>query len=83
MDLNFLPSGVAPAHQLISGPGTVFNTNTGVTTPSAAETYFGLPVVGFAVQLFNNGTLTTAGGLGVQAFYTGSFIHRYSRLITP
>jgi hypothetical protein len=83
MDLNFLPSGVAPAHLLASGASTVFNTNTGATVASASETYFGLPVVGFAVQLFNNGTLTGPGGLGVQAFYTGSFIHRYSRLITP
>jgi hypothetical protein len=74
---------VFPAHQLISGPSTVFNTNTGATVGSAAETYFGLPVVGFAVQSFNNGTLVGSTGLPVQAFYTGSFIHRYTRLITP
>ena len=83
MALNFLPTGIAPAHQLISGPSTVFNTNTGATVANPSETYNGLPVVGFAVQLFNNGTLTGPGGLGVQAFYTGSFIHRYTRLITP
>ena len=78
-----MPAGVLPAHQLISTASTVFNTNTGATVASAAETYFGLPVVGFAVQSFNNGTLVSAAGLPVQAFYTGSFIHRYTRLITP
>jgi hypothetical protein len=84
MDMNFLPSGVTPSHQLINNTAlatTVVNTNTGTTTTFGTATYNGLPVVGFAAQSFNNGTLVSSG-LPVQAFYTGSFIHKYTRLIT-
>jgi len=47
---------------------------------SGTFTYQGLPVVGFAVQSFTNGTLVV-GGVNVLANYGGNFIHRYTTLI--
>jgi hypothetical protein len=85
VSLNFFPSTITlPVHQLIGGGTVRVSTATGAPQPGspfATATYNGLPVVGFAVQLFNNGTLTTQGGQGIQAFYTGSFVHKYTRLI--
>jgi hypothetical protein len=43
-------------------------------------TWQGLPVVGFAVQSFTNGTLVV-GGTNVLANYGGNFGHRYTTLI--
>ena len=79
----FPPTVGAPRHQLIGGTTTSVNTGTGVATTSPAATYNGLPVVGFAAEYFNNGTLTGPGGTGVQAFYTGAFTHKFTRNITP
>lgn len=42
----------------------------------------GLPVVGFMVRSFKNGTLNCGSG-GCQGNYGGSFSHRYRRLIEP
>jgi hypothetical protein len=82
VSLNWLaPTVTAPVHQLIGGPTIRISTSTGVSTTQAQATYNGLPVVGFAAQSFNNGTLTGPGGIGVQAFYVGTFIHKYSRFI--
>jgi len=61
-------------------------TTTQVTgaTATAAGTFFGLPVIGFAAQTFTNGTLTvpvTGGTSLVQANYAGTFAHRGTRLV--
>ena len=80
--MNFFPTTVTGTlHQLIGGATIRASTATGTTTTQTSATYNGLPVIGFATQLFNNGTLTGPGGQGVQAFYTGSFVHKYTRLI--
>jgi len=82
VSLNFFPSSITgTVHQLIGGNTIRASTATGVTSTQTTATYNGLPVIGFATQLFNNGTLTIPGGQGVQAFYTGSFIHKYTRFI--
>jgi hypothetical protein len=52
----------------------------GSTTAQATVTYTGLPVVGFAVQNFNNGVLSV-GGATVLSNYGGGFVHKTSRLI--
>jgi hypothetical protein len=44
------------------------------------KTYLGLPVVGFAVQSFTNGTLVV-GGTSVLANYGGNFVHKYATQI--
>ncbi len=82
VDLNLFGGVTGPVHQLIGGTTNVTSTATGVTTAFPQATYNGLPVVGFGAQYFNNGTLTGPGGTGVQAFYTGAFMHRYNRVIT-
>jgi len=80
--VNFLPGSVTgTTHQLVGGPTIRTSTATGLSSTQTSATYFGLPVVGFAAQYFNNGTLTVPGGTGVQAFYAGSFAHRYTRII--
>jgi hypothetical protein len=81
VSLNFFPATVTlPVHQLIGGATIRSSTATGVSSVQTTATYNGLPVIGFAAQSFNNGTLV--GPLGpVQAHYTGSFLHKYTRLI--
>lgn len=48
-------------------------------TGGVAHTYAGLPVIGFAVQDFNN--LNAAPG--VMATYGGNFFHKATRIVTP
>jgi hypothetical protein len=48
--------------------------------PMSNGTFIGLPVIGFAVQTFNNGTLTSGASL-IQSQYGGNFAHKYSRVI--
>ena len=82
VSLNFFPSSITfPVHQLIGGGTIRTSTATGTSSAQATATYNGLPVIGFATQLFNNGTLPNPAGGSIQAFYTGSFIHKYTRLI--
>jgi len=69
-------------HQL-TGPGsTVFNTRTGQTIGTTSTTFNGLPVIGFAAIVFENGTLTS-GGVNIQSNYGGNFNHKFTRSITP
>lgn len=44
--------------------------------------FFGLPVTGFMIRTFSNGTLTCATG-ACQGNYASLFDHAYSNLITP
>ena len=52
---------------------------TGFST-GLTKTYLGLPVVGFAVQSFTNGTLVV-GGTNVLANYGGNFVHKTTTTI--
>jgi hypothetical protein len=45
-----------------------------------SKTYLGLPVVGFAVQTFTNGTLVV-GGVLIGENYGGNFVHKYTTTI--
>ena len=49
--------------------------------PASVQTYYGLPMTGFAVQRYANGTLGRAEG-SVLANYAGLFNHRYHKTIT-
>jgi hypothetical protein len=81
VSLNFLPLSVTlPVHQLIGGQTVRQDTTSFTLTSQATATYNGLPVIGFAAQSFNNGTLVGPTG-PVQAHYTGSFLHKYTRFI--
>ncbi len=68
-----------PAHYLPSFSTTI----TPLVGPPTTGTvsYFGLPVIGFAVQSFNNGTLTNQAGALVQSQYGGNFVHKGTRRI--
>ena len=85
LKLGFFPgtipsmSTASTIHRLASANST-FTPVPGTTGGTTAATYFGLPVVGFAVQNFNNGTLTVGGAAVVQN-YGGNFVHKYTRLI--
>jgi hypothetical protein len=67
-------------HELINTTNTLI-TNIGSSTSSGnTVTYVGLPVVGFAVQTFSNGTLSV-GGVNVLSNYGGNFIHKYQTIV--
>ena len=78
------PTGItgasATVHELINTTNTLI-TNIGSSTSSGnTVTYIGLPVVGFAVQTFTNGTLLI-GGVNVLSNYGGNFIHKYQTIV--
>jgi hypothetical protein len=67
-------------HQL-TGPGsTVFDTRTGTVAVTATTTFNGLPVIGFAATIFENGTLTS-GGVALQSNYGGNYNHKLTKSI--
>ncbi len=62
---------------LYGGPTTTVNLGVNAQTSSAfSATYHGLPVVGFAVQAYNNNVLVV-NGKNVQSTYGADFVHRY------
>ncbi|MDQ6621143.1 MAG: hypothetical protein M3Z31_15850 [Pseudomonadota bacterium] len=78
--IGFFPATVTgQVHRLTTSTST-FTPVPGTTGATAAATYFGLPVVGFAVQNFSNGNLTV-GGVTIGQNYGGNFMHKYTRLI--
>jgi hypothetical protein len=58
-----------------------------VVTPPAVTTFNGLPVTGFMIRTFNNGTLSCTGATGAsgscQGTYSALFNHSYRNTITP
>jgi hypothetical protein len=55
-------------------------TTVGGGTVTEAVSYVGLPVIGFAVESYNNGTLS---GSSVLSNYAGDFVHKGTRAIVP
>ena len=83
-DLQFpqvLGSGLVDpvAHRLISG--VTLRTNIVGAVAVGTATYLGLPVVGFAVQSFTNGTLSDGLGGRIQSNYGGNFVHKTKRTV--
>ena len=58
-------------------------TNGRHTLGTSSGTFSGLPVIGFAAQTFNNGTLTDAAGKLIQSQYGGNFVHKYTPGLAP
>jgi hypothetical protein len=80
LNLGF-PSPIAGAaanvHTLINVANTAITTIGGGTTFGNTVTYFGLPVVGFAVVSYSNGTLTVGQPpVNVLSNYGGNFKHK-------
>lgn len=85
MRMGFFPGSItAPVHQLRAPAGsTTFTTIAGGTSAPTTATYFGLPVVGFAVQSFTNGNLPPVNGVSTLSNYGGNFVHKGSRFVIP
>jgi len=83
LDLGFFPASVSGAiHSLGNDTTTVIDPT--VTPPfvgaAGPATYFGLPVVGFAVQSFTNGVLIV-NGQATLSDYGGNFVHKGTRIV--
>jgi hypothetical protein len=83
LDLGFFPTTVTGAVHTLPNDTTTFVDPT-FTPPfvssTGGATYFGLPVVGFAVQSFTNGALTV-GGVTTLSNYGGNFVHKGTRFV--
>jgi len=74
-------AGASPTvHELINTTNTLITDIGSSTSSGQTVTYIGLPVVGFAVQTFSNGTLSV-GGVNVLSNYGGNFIHKYQTIV--
>ena len=49
----------------------------------STTTFTGLPIIGFGVQTFFNGTLTDASNRLIQSSYGGNFVHKYKKTFAP
>jgi hypothetical protein len=76
---NATSDGNSP-HSLTNFNTTITNIGGGSTSGTTVS-YIGLPVIGFAVESYNNGTLTGANGSQVQSQYGGNFVHKGTRSI--
>jgi len=77
--LAFVYSGA----KLIGGLTTTVDLLNGGTTSFPVDaTYAGLPVVGFAVQAYNN-NLIVVNGKNIQSTYGADFGHRFTTKVTP
>jgi hypothetical protein len=83
LDIGFFPETVTGAVHTLTND-TTFVIDPSFTPPLgpdlATATYFGLPVVGFAVQSFANGAITV-GDTAVLSNYGGNFVHKGTRFI--
>ena len=68
--------------QAISVGSDTFATGTFAAVDPNATVFFGLPVTGFMIRTFSNGTLTCATG-ACQGNYASLFDHAYRNLIAP
>jgi len=73
--LGFVRSTAARFHTLANITNTVHVWGASSFSTGLTKTYLGLPVVGFAVQSFTNGTLVV-GGASVLANYGGNFVQK-------
>ncbi|MEP7206592.1 MAG: hypothetical protein ABI920_06615 [Casimicrobiaceae bacterium] len=80
MRMGFFPGSQGISHVLRSPAGGTTTTFAGGGTSGTDVTYYGLPVVGFAVQSFLNGTIVV-GGASVLSNYGGNFVHKYTTLV--
>ncbi|HEX8009613.1 MAG TPA: hypothetical protein VF814_01525 [Casimicrobiaceae bacterium] len=78
--LGFARSTSSPVHTLGNITATTHTWGVSGFSTGLTKTYLGLPVVGFAVQSFANGTLVV-GGTNVLANYGGNFVHKTTTTI--
>ena len=83
LDIGFFPTTVTGAVHTLPNNRTTFIDPTVVppfVSTSGPATYFGLPVVGFAVQSFANGAINV-GGVNTLSNYGGNFVHKGTRFV--
>ena len=83
LDIGFFPSTVTGAvHTLPNGNSTFVDPTIAPPFVSTAgpATYFGLPVVGFAVESVTNGAITV-NGVSTLSNYGGNFVHKGTRFV--
>jgi hypothetical protein len=78
--LGFVTSTASTFHTLGNRTGTTHVWGVSGFSTGLTKTYLGLPVVGFAVQTFSNGTLTVGGVLTAEN-YGGNFVHKTTTVI--
>ncbi len=81
LTLGFFPSSVTGVVHTLGNAATTRAVLGQAPSASGPATYFGLPVVGFAAQSFNNGTLTVGTATNVQSSYAGAFVQKGTRRI--
>jgi hypothetical protein len=79
--LDFVPEGPLPG--LASLPGSTRTEIAGGQVTTGSHLHRGLPVIGFTVRTFSNGTLTCTGAGSCQGNYGGAFGLKYRRTISP
>ena len=80
LKLGFARSTSSTFHTLGNSTGTTHVRGASSFSTGLTKTYLGLPVVGFAVQSFNNGTLVVGGATVVQN-YGGNFVQKATTTI--
>jgi hypothetical protein len=74
---------INPTAKLVGGETTILSIVNGATQSTVpSSTYFGLPVVGFAVISYNNNVIVV-NGKNIQSTYGVDFAHRTHTNITP
>jgi hypothetical protein len=74
-----IPGKKGTVHELINVAATTITVPGGATTSGVTTTYVGLPVIGFALSSFANGTLVVGTPpTTVLSNYGGNFVHKTS-----
>ena len=81
LNLGFFPATVTGTFHTLANTNTTIVGSTGSFSSGNIVTYFGLPLVGFMVESFANGTLLV-GGVNVLSNYGGNFVHKTTTFIT-
>jgi len=81
LKLGFARSTASPFHTLGNVTNTTHVSFVDFTSSGLTKTYLGLPVVGFAVQSFTNGTLVVGGIGNVLGNYGGNFVQKATTVI--
>ena len=83
LDIGFFPETVTGAVHTLDNDTTTFvdpSLSPPFVSGTGPATYFGLPIVGFAVQSFANGAITV-GDTAVLSNYGGNFVHKGTRFV--
>jgi len=78
--LGFTTSTATSYHKLANSSATTQVFGASLISSGLTKTYLGLPVVGFAVQSFSNGTLVV-GGVTIGQNYGGNFVQKTTTTI--